>query len=81
MDVNYKVVCPVCKGSLIYRRLVCEVDGESHNWVWHESDCECTQTVEAGYSVVGFIDISDLIDTVADILNKVNDIKEKVDEL
>jgi hypothetical protein len=81
MDVKFKKVCPICRGTQVYRRLECEIEEGDHNWSMHESPCKCIETDDPGYEVVGFIDTSDLADTVADILSKVNDIKEKLDEM
>lgn len=80
MDIEFKKVCPICRGSLVYRRLDCEVAEGEHNWSMCESPCPCTETDTQGYEVVGYIDITDLTDSIADILNKLNDIKEILDE-
>ncbi len=80
MEISLKIICPTCGGSLVYSKWVQSgrKDGEL---VWTEFPCWCIDTEFPGYKVLGTIDISDLADTIADIQNKVNDIKQKVDEL
>ena len=63
----------------IYQRCgQCAGTGRTHPPEMEEGDCPSCDG--GGYSEVFQVDMSDLTDTVADILDKVNDIKEKLDE-
>ena len=62
--------CGQCSGSGEY-----DVPGPE------EGMASCSECGGLGYKEVYYIDISDLSDTVADILDKVNDIKQQLDEM
>ena len=69
MDCNFKRVCPVCFGTLIYsRRVPPENPLESPDWVLLETDCECTETDCPGYIITGHIDLAGLDAKLDDII-------------
>ena len=78
-ELSIKHTCPICKGSLVYSRLVPTYQ-KDEAWVLTETPCPCMDTETPGYEILYNLDITDLSDKIDDILDKVNDIKEKLDE-
>jgi hypothetical protein len=68
--------CDVCGGDGVVTRLI--IDPDTHSETWLEETCsKCSGD---GTRKSGKLD-KDLTDLLDDILDKVNDIKEKVDAL
>lgn len=49
-ELSIKHTCPICKGSLIYSRLVPTYE-QGEAWVLSEGPCLCTETETPGYEV------------------------------
>ena len=79
MDITK--TCPACNGDLVDPQFI-QGGMEDGELVWDgEAPCRCTETDTPGIEIIGTIDLSDLTDTVNDILNEVKSVKEKVDEI
>jgi len=82
MEMIIKRACPACNGTLSCEKFVqsdSENDVDDGKLILTEVDCRCTETDNPGYELIGVgtIDLS-ILD---DILDKVKDIKEKLDEM
>lgn len=78
--MNILEKCPTCRGTLVNSQLL-QSGAEDGELVLTETTCRCAETDTPGFVVTGEVNNSNLSDTLADILNKVNDNKQKLDEI